>query len=267
MEFIRKPNFTNLNLNEFDFKHCDDIQQVLTKPVSLLITKYHNIETSIKLILKIAEYNKVNNKNILLTNGGDRSIEVIIDHVLGFLKTTIRKPKVSIIGPTYGFYKQVCKNRDIKYNIIDTKMIDDMISDDIVFICNPNNPNGKTYNITYIEKLLIKYPSSIFIIDETYMDFLILTNKNISVSSLILKYNNIYIVKSFSKAFGLAGIRIGYIMAHEENIKNINENHKNITEISKLCGIAVLDNIDYYRNKAVIMYNNKKKINRILNTI
>ena len=113
---------------------------------------------------------------------------------------------------------------------------------DFVYICNPNNPTGHQLSKEYIEHLLTSYPKTMFLIDEAYWEF-----SGITCQKLVLKYGNILITRTFSKAFGLANFRIGYLISSVENVRTINKirNSKNITTFSQVAAMAALEDADY----------------------
>ena len=97
-------------------------------------------------------------------------------------------------------------------------------------------------NTTY----LIKYNQSLFILDEAYIEF----SKEYTCIELINKYNNIIVTRTFSKAYGLAGLRLGYIASPLELYKKIfkSYNERSLTEISKIAGLYIMNNINYYKD-------------------
>lgn len=113
----------------------------------------------------------------------------------------------------------------------------------LVYIDNPNNPTGQIIHIQEIEKIVKKAceSSTIVIIDEAYGDYM--TKENSAVK-LIEKYDNLYVIKSFSKAYSLAGIRIGYLAGSKELIKyyNIIEDYLVNQVAIKIAEIALNDN-------------------------
>lgn len=111
-----------------------------------------------------------------------------------------------------------------------------------VYICSPNNPLGYTHSMEYIEKLLINYPSIMFLIDEAYAEF-----SKKSVKDLVLKYENILITRTMSKAFALANFRFGYLISSEKNIQDVSSirNPKNISTFTQEAAIGALLDIGY----------------------
>ena len=250
-----------LHLNEFDFPHTPNLNKKLSKLIkedSRVITNYYSNERTKKLIDHVSKFNKVNAENVLLTNGGDSSLETLL--------FGSHDKKATVFPPSYGYYKKVCKLNNCNYNE-DTFDQCDWEKSDMYFICSPNNPNGTVFNISKIEPLLRLFPNKKFIIDETYIDFQLLLNDHSNTNNpLIETYENIFIVKSFSKAFGMAGMRLGYILSHKNNMRQLNTiyNKKNVTELTKQCGVLIMEDIKYYKKKAKEMYINKANIIRAL---
>lgn len=112
----------------------------------------------------------------------------------------------------------------------------------LVYICNPNNPTGLELSKEYIEHLLNKYVQTMFLLDEAYWEF-----SGNTCQELVTRYDNILIARTFSKAFALANIRFGYLIASRENIEFISSirNPKNITTFAQEAAIGALENIRY----------------------
>jgi histidinol-phosphate aminotransferase len=107
----------------------------------------------------------------------------------------------------------------------------------LVVVCNPNNPTGTAVSIADIEKIAQKSNNAIVYVDEAYFEF----SKNTAIP-LIQKHSNIIITRTFSKAFGLASLRIGYVIATTEYI----------TELLKVRGPYDVNMPAYYAACAVL---------------
>ena len=106
-------------------------------------------------------------------------------------------------------------------------------------MCSPNNPTGRILKEDLIISLINKFPNSIFIIDEAYMDFC----ENLTLLNLINKYPNLIFVKTFSKAFSLAGLRVGYGIYNSKRFDYLQDyiNPKSISLLSSVICKKVLD--------------------------
>jgi histidinol-phosphate aminotransferase len=166
----------------------------------------------------ISNYCKVKPEEILATNGSDDAIKLIIDCFVD------KKDKAIIIEPTfsmYEFYLTIASAKITKLNYnknlsFPTQKILSKIckKTKLIILCNPNNPTGTIIKKKDIIKILNKNRNSVVLVDEAYYEF-----SKQSVSNIINKYPNLIITRTFSKAFGLAGLRAGYIISNKENIK------------------------------------------------
>lgn len=163
--------------------------------------------------------------------------------------------KVLIVAPTYDNFRSTMEScgamvdffyldKDFAFNanLFINKLNE--FKPKIVYICNPNNPTGTIYDNKFIEELISKFQNTLFIIDEAYWEFTGITCKD-----LVKKYNNILICRTFSKAFALAGFRIGYVISSIEIISLLSKirNPKNITALSQIAAIAALQDSEYMK--------------------
>lgn len=164
---------------------------------------------------KMSEYLNVPEANICFGVGSDEIIDLLIR-----IFCEPRIDKVMILQPTYGMYKVACDINNVKtINIdltesfqIDFGKIKEFYSDEvkIIFLCSPNNPTGGLISKSDIINLADSC-DSIIAVDEAYIDF----SENDTLTSEVLNHNNIVVIRTFSKAWGLAGIRCGYCVADE----------------------------------------------------
>lgn len=175
--------------------------------------EYGQIEKS------IAKYAGVKPENIMLTNGSDQGIDII------FRAFTKARDRVIIPSPSFAMFYQCAEMMANKILMpqydesqgmsFPTEEILKIIAQKpkLIVICNPNNPIGTLIPTDEIEKILRKAKNSIFYIDEAYYEF-----SGVTAVKLLSKYKNLVITRTFSKAFGLAALRVGYIIASPEII-------------------------------------------------
>ena len=125
----------------------------------------------------------------------------------------------------------------------------------VVYLVNPNNPTGKLLAVDEIEKLLKTYPDTLFIVDEAYYEF-----AKQSCSHLVISHKNLIVTRTFSKAFGLASVRLGYCMGHPDTLSHLRKirNGKAVNALAQLCGVAALDDLDYLDSRIDEMNDAKK---------
>jgi histidinol-phosphate aminotransferase len=186
----------------------------------------------------------VNSKNIFLGNGSDEPIDLLFR---AFCRPTI--DNVILLPPTYGMYKVSAILNEIEMRIVpltvdfqlDTKNILKNIDSNtkLIFICSPNNPTGNLINNEDIIKI-IKNFNGLVILDQAYADFA----PEGDFTKQLAEYQNLVILKTFSKAWGLAALRLGMAFASEEIISILNKIKPpyNINQITQNQAIEALEN-------------------------
>lgn len=163
-----------------------------------------------KLKEKIATIKNVSPEHIFIGNGSDEIIDIAFRI---FCKSG--KDKAICFNPTYGMYEvsaqindvemiKIPLNENFQINIESIKSYFEDENVKIIFICSPNNPTGNAMNKKDIEYILSNFKGIIFI-DEAYIDF----SESESFIENLNEYPNLIISQTLSKAFGLAGLRIG----------------------------------------------------------
>ena len=170
----------------------------------------------------LATIKNVNNKNILLGNGSDEVLDLLFR---AFCEPN--KDNIITLPPTYGMYsvlaslnaiedRKVLLSNDFQPQIQQILATVDNNSK-ILFVCSPNNPSGNSFSEEVIETLLKKF-QGLVVIDEAYIDF----SKQESWLKKLNEYPNLVITQTLSKAYGMAGIRLGICYASEEIIQILN---------------------------------------------
>lgn len=176
-----------------------------------------------KLKEKIAKVKDIEPEKIFLGNGSDEPIDLVIR-----IFCEPRIDNIVAIDPTYGMY-QVCADvNDVEYRKVLLNGDFDIDAEDIlrktdkytklIFLCSPNNPTGNLLNRKEIEKVLKEF-AGIVVLDEAYIDFA----SEATWLSELDKYPNLIVLQTFSKAWGLAAVRLGMAFASPEIIKLFNK--------------------------------------------
>ncbi len=167
----------------------------------------------------VSAFKHVTSKEILLTNGSDEAIDLLIR---AFCRPGI--DNVVVPNPTYGMYSTWAAVNDIQVREapltamfqLDKAAVKKAVNSKtrIVFLCSPNNPSGNLLQVSAIRWLLKFFPG-IVVIDEAYVDFA----GTESWLRELSKYPNLVVLQTFSKAWGLAGIRMGICAANPDIIQ------------------------------------------------
>ncbi|MDF0717220.1 histidinol-phosphate transaminase [Muricauda sp. 334s03] len=178
-------------------------------------------QRSLKSLL--AEQKGVSENQILLGNGSDEVLDLMYR---AFCEPN--QDSIITLPPTYGMYKvlaginavenkEVLLTSDFEPDVEEIlKMVDPKSK--LLFICSPNNPTGNAFKKERIEQLLEKF-NGLVVIDEAYIDF----SKDESWLSQLNRYPNLIVTQTLSKAYGLAGIRLGICYASKEIIGVLNK--------------------------------------------
>ncbi|RKS52988.1 histidinol-phosphate aminotransferase [Gillisia mitskevichiae] len=176
-----------------------------------------------KLKSKLAEIKNIPTKNILLGNGSDEVLDLIYR---AFCEPA--KDNIITLPPTYGMYnvlaginniesREVLLTGDFEPNVDEIfKNVDKNTK--LIFLCSPNNPTGNSFSRKNIAEILEKF-EGLVVIDEAYIDF----SEQASWIEDLDKYPNLIITQTLSKAFGMAGIRLGICYASKEIIAVLNK--------------------------------------------
>lgn len=190
----------------------------------------------------IAAFYKVKQDNVLITNGSDELIDLSV-------RTFVRKDRaVASFKPTYGMYKVSADINGVAYRSVDLDedfqlseksllQIDDA---DLLFLCNPNNPTGTLLGREKVEKIVSSF-RGLVVVDEAYGEFADAEGINSSVDLVKEGAKNLLVLRTFSKAFGAAGIRLGYGIGNEEIIKVLLKMKPpyNVNALSQTCGLKL----------------------------
>lgn len=176
-----------------------------------------------KLKEKISQVKEIGADKIFLGNGSDEPIDLVIR-----IFCEPRVDNIVAINPTYGMYQVCAEINDIEYRkvLLDDnfqlnaqKLLDTADSNTkLIFLCSPNNPTGNLLNRVEIEKILNQF-KGIVIIDEAYVDFA----SELSWLKELAKYPNLIVLQTFSKAWGLAAVRLGMAFSSPDIIKLFNK--------------------------------------------
>ncbi|MBI2791403.1 MAG: histidinol-phosphate transaminase [Gammaproteobacteria bacterium] len=173
------------------------------------------------LLSQLSEYYQIDAANLLLTRGSDDGIDILLRL---FCQPFI--DSILICPPTFIMYEKSAKIQGATVIEVPLKKETDFAFDvekvkagltkntKIIFICSPNNPTGTVVPVKDIVDLCQEIKSAIVVVDEAYIEF-----DEKSMSSYINQIPNLVVLRTLSKAFGLAGIRCGVLMAQEPIIE------------------------------------------------
>jgi histidinol-phosphate aminotransferase len=212
-----------------------------------------------KLRMKLSGYVGVNSGKIVVTNGADEALDIISKAFIDPGTTVL------ISTPTYPFYRITAEL--MSANVVPVLRKEDF-SDDIdsiinkindktrlIFLCSPNNPTGNTIERKEILRLLNATQTTI-VIDEAYQEY-----GGESFVDLIDDFKNLLVIRTLSKAFGLAGIRVGYIVGCQRTVDSLNKVRppNSLSVVSLRLAEIALDDIGWVREKIKLIIHERDR--------
>ncbi len=235
---------------------------------SILNENFHRYPDPLQKGLKekISALKNVSTENIFIGNGSDEAIDLI---VRAFCNPAI--DNILICPPTYGMYevsanindvtlKKILLTKDFQLDVAAIESAIDL-NTKLIFICSPNNPTGNSFNADHIESIINNF-NGIVVIDEAYIDF---SDKKSWLEKLN-QFPNVILLQTLSKAWALAGLRIGAAFASKEIINVLNKIKPpyNVSAVTQQLAIKVLSEKDNaYKNVDIIKQEKAKLVNNL----
>jgi histidinol-phosphate aminotransferase len=244
----KRKNILKLDWNEATKPPSPNVKNRLLKlmeneDIFFLYPSTHNSE----ILQRLSIYTKLPVDNIQYFASSDSLHEYLVTMYI-----TIGDP-ILILGPTYDNFRLTSQsqgaivhyfNYDNEFNLDEGEFIKAIkqLSPSLVYICNPNNPSGTLLSKAFLTKLISDYPDVIFLIDEAYFEF-----SGETMAEQVINFPNLFISRTFSKAFALANFRAGYLISDVNNIQQISKirNPKNFTTFTQEAVIGVLSDVGY----------------------
>ena len=238
--------YVKLNTNENPYPPAPGVARCLAEFDPAELRRYPDPQST-ELVDALAAFHRLDAAQVFVGNGSD---EVLAHAFQALLK---RESPILFADISYSFYPVYCALHGIDYRQVP---LDDELRIDLndyrgenggIVIANPNAPSGIALGLAEIRQLLADNPESAVIIDEAYVDF-----GAESALSLIDEFENLLVVRSFSKSRSLAGLRLGYALGQASLIEGLQrvKNSFNSYPIDRLAcrlGVASIADDDYFR--------------------
>jgi histidinol-phosphate aminotransferase len=225
------------------------------------LNRYPDPQQSI-LKQRLSEIKKIPTNQILLGNGSDEVLDLIFR---AFCEPN--QDEIITLPPTYGMYGVLAnlnavKNVEIELNTNFQPQVDAILKavndrTKLLFLCSPNNPSANSFNAELIEELIKQFPG-IVVIDEAYIDF---SNEESWLRRLDA-FPNLIVTQTLSKAYGLAGIRLGICYASAEITRILNKIKPpyNINQLTQIQAVERLKNLDKVENEVTEILTERSKL-------
>ncbi|HNX14579.1 MAG TPA: histidinol-phosphate transaminase [Oscillospiraceae bacterium] len=251
-----------LNTNESPFPPSPKVIAVVNAAAVSRLRLYSD-PTCRKLVEAIAKFEQVAPENVFVGNGSDE--------VLSFIFHGFCEKGAAFADITYGLYPVLCQMFGVADKVIPLKAdfsLDPADYADLietVVIANPNAPTAMALSLDGIRQLM--KAGRLTVVDEAYVDF-----GTESAVALLGEYENLLVVKTFSKSRSLAGGRIGYAVGSKELIADLNTlkysfNPYNINSLSMIAGIEAVNDVNYFEECRAKIIQNRETLTDGLRTL
>ncbi|EDM24111.1 histidinol-phosphate transaminase [Caminibacter mediatlanticus] len=246
---IKPQNIIKLASNENPYGPSPKVIEKVKKNAHLM-HRYPD-DSFYELKEGLAKKFDIKSKNIIIGAGSDQVLEFAIHGV--------KPKKVLMAGITFAMYEiyskqvgaDILKTKTPTHNLEEFYEIYKKEKPEIIFLCIPNNPLGECLNSNEVFDFIEKIDEeTLIIIDGAYQEFASFKDKNKEIKPKdILKYKNVLYTGTFSKAYGLGGMRVGYGISNEFIIKNLHKLRPpfNISILSLIASIESLKDKDWVR--------------------
>ncbi|WP_417874737.1 histidinol-phosphate transaminase [Xanthomarina gelatinilytica] len=216
---------------------------------------------------ELSKIKQVAPENILLGNGSDEALDLILR---AFCEPN--KDKVITLPPTYGMYQVLANINALEvvevpltasFNLQVSKILK-ISNAKVLFLCSPNNPTGNSFNPLDMERLLRAF-QGIVVLDEAYIDF----SEQKSWLQRLEEFPNLIITQTFSKAFGLAGIRLGICYASKDIVSILNNIKPpyNINTLTQSAALKRLKNLTEIASEIELIKSERALLTSTLKTM
>ena len=258
----KDAEYVKLNTNESPFAPTEKVVAAAAREAARL--HLYPAPEPKALCEKFALSVGVKPEQVIATNGSDE--------ILNFAFAAFCDDSHPAVFPdiTYGFYEVFANALGVPYETIPlrddfTISVDDYTGvGKTVFIANPNAPTGIALPLSDIERIVASNPGNVVVIDEAYVDF-----GARSASSLVSKYDNLLVTQTFSKSRSMAGARLGFGIASEGLIADLNTlkystNPYNVNRMTQAAGAAALDEPEVFAKNCGEIIKNREYLSSSL---
>lgn len=251
-----------LHFNEAPFNLSGEIMEEFTEKIKITDLNRYGSFRGENLTEKLSEKLGISNKNIAVGNGSDELLKVVTET---FLSPGEKAMTISPHFVVYPEYVSLAGGEFIPFDLTPELTLDEegfiekVILEDpkVIYLCTPHNPTGLVLAPDFIKKVT-EVCSGIVVIDEAYIEF----SGESSLIDVAASSPKLICARTFSKAYGAAGIRLGYIVGSRENINKINGRRLIfcLNTLTEVMGGVLLDNEESFKENALYISEERDRI-------
>lgn len=264
---VKPSDILKLNANENLFLSRSYVTDLVKQAADELDPRLYPQKEGEQLKKSISELHRINPDGIILASGGDQLIEGLLSALLN------PWDPVKAVAPTFSMYPRTCMVKGLDYSEIKIekdftlnsgKILSNTQESGAIVLCNPNNPTGNQFSEESVMELIEGY-GGIVILDEAYAEY-----GKYTLVKEAEKRSNLVIIRTFSKAYGLAGLRLGYAVTNNELAAIINERYMMPYPVSSLTlkiGVKALQNHKFFEEKIKLTKEAREELAEDLNNL
>ena len=253
-------SYVKLNTNENPYPPSPRVRAELRRSIEVSLRLYPDPLGDMLREQAAAVYG-IHRDNVLVGNGSDELLSILLRCYVG------KGDRVAYPSPTYTLYDTLVAIQDgervkIEYSpdfAIPQRLYGNNAT--LTLLCNPNSPSGVLVQLTDIEKLA-RSVTGLLVVDEAYIDFAEV--ENASAVPLVRGFSNLVVLRSFSKSFSLAGMRVGLAFAQEEIIRSLGKvkDSYNVNRLSLIAGTTALEDLPWMQRNVKKIQKTRKRLTR-----
>lgn len=265
---IKSSEIVKLNSNENFFVPKEKLTELLMEVVEETDLRRYPQEEEFLVKRALGKYLCMKSEYITVGNGSDQLIELMASLFLD------RGDEAFSITPTFPMYQHIVSLLEAKYIGVPLKEdfslnIKEILAavtsrTRLLFLCSPNNPTANQFREDEIRAVVEGFPGLV-VMDEAYAEF-----AEFSVVPLVDEFENLVVLRTFSKAFGLAGLRLGYAVSNQNLAETLSSKAQlpyPVNSIALKMGLKLLDNVEIMRAAANRMKKERERLIKRLNEI
>jgi histidinol-phosphate aminotransferase len=255
-------DFLKLDANENFMLNKRFISQIALQAVKDTDLREYPLKQFEELYRQLAKYTGIDKKYLAVGNGSDQIIELI-------LSTIGIGQRVNVFTPTFSYFINRCELHGMTVNRVPLNKKDNTINKEeflqaakqcgVVYICSPNNPTGNQFDRQSILEIIEVLKDKLILIDEAYVEF-----ANYSLMPYAsARYDNVIILRTLSKAFGLAGARVGYFVSNKrfaEIFRSSIQSPYPLNSLSLTIAATVLSQSSYIKQTIKMIKAERKRV-------
>ncbi len=265
---IEASEIVKLNSNENFFLPKEKLTELLMEVAEETDLRRYPQEEELLVKRALGKYLSMKPECVTVGNGSDQLIELLASLFLD------RGDEAFSVTPTFSMYQHVVSSLGAKYSEVPLKedfslnikgILATVTSKTrLLFLCSPNNPTANQFREDDVRAVVEGFPGLV-VLDEAYAEF-----AEFSVVPLVDEFENLVVLRTFSKAFGLAGLRLGYAVSNRNLAETLSSKVQlpyPVNSIALKMGLKLLDNVEIMRATAKRMKKERERLTKRLNEI